>query len=932
MMITILFLAANPSDTARLRLDEEIRTIDERLRRSEFRNMFELNQHWAVRVADIQELLLRYRPHIVHFSGHGSEAGRIILEDSTGSSRLVSVRALGQLFSTLKDNIRCVVLNACYSEEQALAIAEHVDCVIGMSGAITDSSATGFAASFYQALGYGRSIKTAFELGCGQIEMEELGQHDTPTLLALRSDPSKIAFAPSRGAKTVSDTTPPQLVTDTLQACASQVDTEIVSMVGKKYIPELYIKREMQAKLEVLIQPERYLQDILSELAELRLNYQTEFNFDNSGSEGKLGVLKNLMGFLRSLEKSSFPSGSLLRRFLNTLPEELNGRLLVFTGCAGTGKTNLLCNLAKHYVKKQPTIFLTGRSGITERTSIQEIIESKLGRYSEGGLLREQLFNQILSVAERLDTNLLIFLDAMNEHRDLDVLNVAMTHLLLEIRGKPVVVIASCRDIYWPFFDTSMWPKHQWSQLNSDIGLFSSIEFERAVNAYFAHYHISATISSEAKKKLAHPLILRFFCEAYGDSEVATGFVELPEIHDVRLKVLFDDYLAKKVESIRYTATRRRRTSRDIEDFLFSLADSMRRKQSREVSRDDVPVVTGLADLESPESVYVAILGEDIVLEEKPEGGTHHINVAFTFDEFMEYMIAQSMIRGRPLLDEVKVKSLIRECQTNVHAFPSFVGVFEYLNIILREDHDLGVWDIADFELLEFGMAVPRAIAKLRPEFLGEPELRTLRAMILLPTRKLRQSAVTCLKIIVGGRQYEKRWRRIGVEIIKEVLMQDDDPWIRVNAVRCFEENEVTSLSETARNIVAWWRYMKKDARRKTILLSEDDVDTTALMRSYFEAIGFERFYCVAWAYETIQLAEQIKPSLIISDSRKPDMSGDGMARAIKAIPSLAEIPLLSCAVNPTQSELFCAAISKPFALRELRTIVEMILAGKYQE
>ena len=70
--ITILFLAANPKDTDRLRLDEEVRTIDERLRLAQHRDRFNLEQQWAVRTHDILDAMLRYQPDIVHFSGHGS--------------------------------------------------------------------------------------------------------------------------------------------------------------------------------------------------------------------------------------------------------------------------------------------------------------------------------------------------------------------------------------------------------------------------------------------------------------------------------------------------------------------------------------------------------------------------------------------------------------------------------------------------------------------------------------------------------------------------------------------------------------------------------------------------------------------------------------------------------------------------------------------
>jgi hypothetical protein len=190
--ISVLFLAANPKDTPALRLDEEIRGIDLALRQSDFRDRFDIKQQWAVHVTDLQGYFLRHKPDIVHFSGHGSASSQIILEDNSGNSHPVSPRALSQVFSILKDNIRCVVLNACYSEQQAQAIAQHIDCVIGMSKAVGDDAAISFAAAFYQGLGYGRNVKTAFDLGCAQIDLENLDEQDTPKLLA--SNPANIIF------------------------------------------------------------------------------------------------------------------------------------------------------------------------------------------------------------------------------------------------------------------------------------------------------------------------------------------------------------------------------------------------------------------------------------------------------------------------------------------------------------------------------------------------------------------------------------------------------------------------------------------------------------------------------------------------------------------------------------------------------------------
>lgn len=192
--VKILVLATNPGKTDQLRLDQEVRQIDAALQQSRFRDSFELEQQWAVRVSDLQRLLLRYKPDIVHFSGHGSEFSEIILEDSDGNSKPVTASALSRLFSLLKDNIQCVVLNACYSEEQAEAIAQHISCVVGMTGAIGDEAAISFSEAFYGALGDGRDIKTAFELGCNRIDLENLNEQDTPRLKTTNENSAKLTF------------------------------------------------------------------------------------------------------------------------------------------------------------------------------------------------------------------------------------------------------------------------------------------------------------------------------------------------------------------------------------------------------------------------------------------------------------------------------------------------------------------------------------------------------------------------------------------------------------------------------------------------------------------------------------------------------------------------------------------------------------------
>ena len=66
--------------------------------------------------------MLDESPAIVHFSGHGDIDG-IAIEDSLGNAKLIDTSAIGNLFELFSENIKCVVLNSCYSESQAMEIS-----------------------------------------------------------------------------------------------------------------------------------------------------------------------------------------------------------------------------------------------------------------------------------------------------------------------------------------------------------------------------------------------------------------------------------------------------------------------------------------------------------------------------------------------------------------------------------------------------------------------------------------------------------------------------------------------------------------------------------------------------------------------------------------------------------------------------------------
>ncbi|MGK7935035.1 MAG: SUMF1/EgtB/PvdO family nonheme iron enzyme [Xenococcaceae cyanobacterium] len=173
----ILILSANPQGIAQLRLNPEIREITEALDRSVNRDQFVLNVRVAVRVEDLQKSIRRTRARIVHFCGHGIGSQGLVFETSSTVTQNVSTSALGDLFRQFSHQVECVVLNACYSEDQALEINQHIDYVIGTRQKIRDDAAIFFSTGFYEALFDGETIEQAYEFGCNRIQLEIYGSN-----------------------------------------------------------------------------------------------------------------------------------------------------------------------------------------------------------------------------------------------------------------------------------------------------------------------------------------------------------------------------------------------------------------------------------------------------------------------------------------------------------------------------------------------------------------------------------------------------------------------------------------------------------------------------------------------------------------------------------------------------------------------------------
>lgn len=184
---TILFLASTPTDEAKLQLDKEFVRISSSLQEGIIE--YRLVAEWAITPNALQKAILKHKPNFIHFSGHGEGgdglSGGIILNDSEAKAKLVSGKALENMFRIFsrKIKIEIILLNSCYSEDQATGISKHIPYVIGMNDSIDDDSAIEFSTGFYRGLAEEEDIEFAFDLAVNMIQLEGLEDDNVPVLL-----------------------------------------------------------------------------------------------------------------------------------------------------------------------------------------------------------------------------------------------------------------------------------------------------------------------------------------------------------------------------------------------------------------------------------------------------------------------------------------------------------------------------------------------------------------------------------------------------------------------------------------------------------------------------------------------------------------------------------------------------------------------------
>lgn len=142
--LNILYLTANPDEANSLRVDAEVRHVQDAVRGSRLRDSIAVHYSPAADLDSILDGLNDHKPRIVHFSGHGYAGG--ITVDHAGvkrpKSKVIAFELLAKTLAATDTPPDIIVLNACQSAGARKAFLPPAKAIVVMQKSISDLAAT----------------------------------------------------------------------------------------------------------------------------------------------------------------------------------------------------------------------------------------------------------------------------------------------------------------------------------------------------------------------------------------------------------------------------------------------------------------------------------------------------------------------------------------------------------------------------------------------------------------------------------------------------------------------------------------------------------------------------------------------------------------------------------------------------------------------
>lgn len=124
-----------------------------------------------------------------------------------------------------------------------------------------------------------------------------------------------------------------------------------------------------------------------------------------------------------------------------------------------------------------------------------------------------------------------------------------------------------------------------------------------------------------------------------------------------------------------------------------------------------------------------------------------------------------------------------------------------------------------------------------------------------------------------------------------------------------------------------------RDTAERLVLYVEDNAINLEFMQMFFDELDDLRLIAVTSAEAGIDLAQRLRPDLILMDIDLPGLDGIAATRQLKNLPQTAGVPVIAISASAMVRDIdrasevaFDAYVTKPFSLDEFTALMYSVL------
>ena len=307
---------------------------------------------------------------------------------------------------------------------------------------------------------------------------------------------------------------------------------------------------------------------------------------------------------------------------------------MIVWGDAGTGKTHLLCDVARRRLAvKRPTIVMMGQ----RFTGAADPWTQALEQMDMAGVPVDDFVGALESAAQAAGARALVMIDALNEGRGSKLWPAHLPAFLARLeRSEWIGVVLAVRSSYEQMIPADIRSR----ALAVRHGGFGGRSYS-AVREFFAHYGLSLASAPLLGPGFDNPLFLKTVCAGLQGK----GITELPR-GSRGITAIFDLYLSSVNDRLARVLGYPERKPL-VQDALRELAGAFAAVREKWLSVEEAAAAVDahLPRRRYEDSLYRALVAEGVLIEEhgglrvRGRGGSEVVFVAY--DRLAEYLVTE---------------------------------------------------------------------------------------------------------------------------------------------------------------------------------------------------------------------------------------------------------------------------------------------------